>query len=257
MMVMPAPLLEAVQEQLQAKRQRTEPALLVEERAKTAALQRAVQWLLPLAVDHGRILMRRGPDATVAKVGTLLSIPEEESSEGPPSPCQLPWSPLSPCWFQPAVPAALQNSLMQDHMFGNVVIVGTPEQQARWSMELLQRGRGRTFAAVAEEMCGVMTARFGRLLRLQAVGVQEELRLHTVVGADWQQVLGPCVPDSQLTPLLEDWVSAGVALGLILTDGYIEVGASGTTAIIHGLQLGDLRFGMQLPRLLGMLDRCR
>jgi hypothetical protein len=257
MLVMPAPLLEEAEEQLQAKRQRTEPAVFVEERAKTAALQQAVEWLLPLAVDHGRSLMRRGADNTVAKVGTLLSNSEKESSGRPPLPCQLPWSPLISCWFQPAVPAALQNSLKQDHMFGNVVIVGTPEQQARWSLELLQRGSGRTFAAVAEEMCGVMTARFGRPLRLQAGGLQEELHLDAVVGPDWQQVLGPCVPDSQLTPLLKDWVSAGVALGLTLTDGCIEVGTSGATAIIHGLQLGDLQFGMQLPRLLGTLDRCR
>lgn len=44
---------------------------------------------------------------------------------------------------------------------------------------------------MAEKMGGVMTERFGGLLRLQAAGRHEELHLAAVVGPNWQQFLGP------------------------------------------------------------------
>jgi hypothetical protein len=61
-------------------------------------------------------------------------------------------------------------------MFARVVVIGTPEQQARLSVELLQRGRERTFAVAAEEMGGVMITLFGRLLHLRAVVRHETLQ---------------------------------------------------------------------------------
>lgn len=137
------------------------------------------------------------------------------------------------------------------------MVVGTSAQQADWILHLLQRGRGRTFGQVAEEMHKAMLDRYGRRLRLGATARSAELRLAQVEGSQWQPQPAAGGADARRAPLLDDELVAAVSCGLTLTDGWTEQSSAGVTALRHAAQLGDARFVMQQAQVLGVLHNCR